>query len=60
LAIEQQPQQHRGWQQQQLPAVVSAAAGGRDTLQPAADATWQPKMNYDRFRIPIAMRCCTC
>jgi len=37
-----------------------AAAGGRDTLRPAADATWRPEMNYGRFRVPTATRYCTC
>ena len=37
-----------------------AADVGRDTLRSAADATWQPEMNYGRSRVPTATRCCTC
>jgi len=33
---------------------------GSGRLQPAADATWRPEMNYRRFRVPTAMRCCSC
>jgi len=29
-------------------------------LRPAADATWRPEMNYRRFRVPTATRCCSC
>jgi len=28
---------------------------GRGTLQPAADATWRPEMNYRHFRVPTAV-----
>jgi len=27
------------------------SGGGRDTMRPAADATWRPEMNYHRFRV---------
>jgi len=27
----------------------SSSGVGRDTLRPAADATWRPEMNYCRF-----------
>jgi len=58
---QQPPQQHRRGAVAAaavIAAVVAAdAAGERDTLLPAADATWRPEMNYGRFRVPSATRC---
>jgi len=34
----------------------AAAAGRRDTLRTAADATWRPECTYGRFRVTTA-RC---
>jgi len=36
---------------------VAATAAPRNA---AADATWRPEMNYRRFRVSTARRCCTC
>jgi len=45
-------------------AEATAAAHGRDTLRPAADATWQSQIIYDRFRVTTTMtttmRGCSC
>jgi len=58
---QQQPQLHRRrrrrrQKQQPLPA----AAGRRDTLQPAPDATWRPEIIYGRFRVMTATPGCSC
>ena len=41
-------------------AAATRARQRRRTRHAAADATWRPEINYCRFRVPTATRCCSC
>jgi len=62
IGLQQHQQQPRSGGRRLSVAAAAVVAcrvchrGGHDTLRFAADATWQPEMNYSRFGIPTAIR----